>query len=166
MALRLQALQFRLELRELPVAQLRHLVQIIGALRFLHLEPRRLDLLAQLARPADRGLLLFPREPDALRLLPGFGELLAQHVEPARARVGLLLGGRRLLDLEPQLHALARHELHSAQVDVGAHRVGLALVERAVLGAVGRRGLRVVERRRGAGHRIGHGAPPSVGSSR
>ena len=48
---------------------------------------------------------------------------------------------RPLLDLEAEVQALAREDLHSAEVDVGPGGVGLALVERAVRRAVRRRRL-------------------------
>src|SRR5699024_10398395 len=46
---------------------------------------------------------------------------------------------RALLDLEAQVHALARHDLDAADVDVRPHGVRLARIERPVFGAVRRR---------------------------
>jgi hypothetical protein len=74
-----EALQLLLQLRDFPVAQLGHLVEVVGALGFLHLQARGLDFLAQLARLLDGAFSFSQCELDAFRLLAGLGEFLAQH---------------------------------------------------------------------------------------
>ena len=108
------------------MAQLRDLVEVVGAFGLLHLEPRGLDLLAQLAKAVDRGLLLVPLELEALGFLADAGQLLAQDGEPLLAGVVLLLGERGLLDLEPEGAPGELVQLLGHRVHLGAdHRAGL-----------------------------------------
>src|SRR5439155_18331248 len=89
--------ELALELGELPVLELGHLVEIVLALGLLDLLLRLLDLLAQLAEAADGGLLALPLRAERVRLLAEVGQLL---LEPppalARAVVALLLEGLAL----------------------------------------------------------------------
>src|SRR5262249_5640546 len=89
-----------LELRELAVAELGDLVQIVLPLRLLDLELPLPDLSADLPGAGDRGLLPPPRGAERVRLLAQVGELLLEPREPlARRRIGLPLE-RLALDLE------------------------------------------------------------------
>src|SRR5204862_5681824 len=65
--------ELALELAELPVLELGHLVEIVLALGLLDLLLRLLDLLAQLAEPADRALLALPLRAQRVRLLAEVG---------------------------------------------------------------------------------------------
>ena len=136
----LEALQLGLELGNPAVAELGDLVQVVGALGLLHLEPGRLEVLAQLAHAPDRGLLLLPLELQGLGLLAHLGEFLAQGVQAALAGLVLLLGEGRLLDLQLERAAGELVELLRHRVHLGAdHGAGLVhQVDRLVRAGSGR----------------------------
>src|SRR5438094_649605 len=83
--------ELALELGELPVPELGHLVEIVLALGLLDLLLRLVDLLAQLAEPGDGGLLALPLRAERVRLLAEIGQLLLEPPESLeRAGVDLL----------------------------------------------------------------------------
>ena len=96
----LQLLQLLFHLREFAVAELGHLVEVVTALGFVHLDAGRIDFLAQFSGFLDRGFFFFPVEFDALGFLTRLGEFGAKSVEPALAGVVFLLRERRLLDFQ------------------------------------------------------------------
>jgi hypothetical protein len=109
-------LELGLELRQLAVLQLRHPLPVALALRFLHLEPDLVDLLLDVLRAGDVGLLRLPDflEVGVLALEPA--DLLLDQREALARRVVLLLLDGLALDLE----------LDQAAIEA-VHRLGLAV---------------------------------------
>jgi len=70
-----------LQLGELAVLQLGDLVEVVLALRLLHLEADALDLLAQLTVLGDRGLLLIPLGAQAVGLVAQLRELALEALQ-------------------------------------------------------------------------------------
>src|SRR4029077_10319939 len=70
-----------LELRELPVLELRDLVQVVLPLRLLDLLLRLVDVLADRAQALDRLLLVLPLRAQRVRLLAEVGELFLQALQ-------------------------------------------------------------------------------------
>ena len=114
-----------LELGELAEAQLGGAFEVVGALGLIGFVADPLDLLAQRLHLLQRLALGLPLGPHRVGLGPQVGKLLAQLLQALLAGLVLLLGQRRLLDLETghapgQLVELGRH-----RVDLGAqHRAG------------------------------------------
>ena len=113
----LQPFQLFFHLRQFAVAELGHLVEVVTALGFVHLDAGRIDFLAQFSRLLDRGFFFLPMEFDALGFLTRLGEFGAKSVEPALAGVVFFLRQRRFLDLEAEHFArqfveLLRHRVH------------------------------------------------------
>ena len=143
----LHLLQLAFEVRDHAIGKLACLGEIAAPLRLLELDAGGVELLFQLLRAGELGLLVLPAACDRIRFLFEIDELLLQPSEPVfRGGVGLLLQ-RLALDLElddapvelvellglgVDLHAQARRRLVD-EVDrlVGQEAVGDVAVGQA-----------------------------------
>src|SRR5690606_15474693 len=89
-----------LELRNAPVAQLRHAGQVAGAVRRLELHLRALELFLDVGRTLERGLLRLPDLLEIRVLALEVGELLLEVGEALARGLVLLLLQCFTLDLE------------------------------------------------------------------
>ena len=97
---RLRLGEFALELRDTPVLQFRHAIEIAGALGRLELLLGLLEFLALVGRAGDRCLFRFPDLFQIRIFAFERGDLVVEFFQPLlRALVGLL-GQRLFLDLE------------------------------------------------------------------
>ena len=129
------ACQPALQLGQLAVAQLGRPVEVVVALGLLGLVADPLDLLAQRLHLAQRLALGLPLGPHGVGLGPQVGQLPAQLLQPGLAGGVVLLGQRRLLDLQAHHPPGELVQLGGHGVDLGAQH-GARLVDQ-VDGLVG-----------------------------
>ena len=118
--------ELRRQLRQLAVAELCRLFEIVLRCRLFDRRVRRFDLFAELLHLADRLPLVLPLRLHGVKLLALLRELRAQRLEAGDRKFIRLFLERRLFDLE--LHDLSRN-----LVELGRHGVHLRLDERACL---------------------------------
>ena len=110
--------QAALEIGKAAVLELRRLVEVLAALRFLDTAASLFDLLLQLAHLPDGAFLLFPLIAHCPGLRLQIGQLRPQRLQPFPAGAVLFFEQGSFLDLQLRR---APHRL----VDLGRHRIDL-----------------------------------------
>ncbi len=116
--------QFSFQSRELAVPELRHSIEVIGALGLINLQFDLFDSFAHLAEPSDGGFLRFPLGFQDLQVALLFVQLCFEGAQPSSARLVFFFLQRFPLNF--QLEHLARDfvQLCGQAVDLGSKACG------------------------------------------